>query len=62
MLDLGWWQAFNLADVSIVVGIGVLFASMEARPAHKARPAGFEPAAHGLEVHCSVQTELRAHV
>jgi hypothetical protein len=29
---------------------------------HNVRPAGFEPAAHGLEVHCSVQTELRALV
>ena len=27
-----------------------------------ARPAGFEPAAYGLEVRCSIQAELRAHL
>jgi signal peptidase II len=24
MIDLGWWPAFNVADVSIVVGVGML--------------------------------------
>jgi signal peptidase II len=27
-LDLRWWPAFNLADASIVVGVGVLLASL----------------------------------
>ena len=27
-LDLRWWPAFNLADASIVVGVGVLLGSL----------------------------------
>ncbi len=27
-LDFRWWPAFNLADTFIVVGVGILFASI----------------------------------
>ena len=35
---------------------------LDGRKFQGVRPAGFEPAAHGLEVHRSIQTELRALV
>jgi signal peptidase II len=37
-LDLGWWPAFNLADTFIVLGVGILLATLIAADGSARRP------------------------
>ena len=37
-LDLSYWPAFNLADIFIVVGVGILFVSLAAADRRPTRP------------------------
>jgi signal peptidase II len=39
-LDLRWWPAFNLADTFIVVGVGILFASIAGADSRTSPPKG----------------------
>lgn len=38
MLDLGWWPAFNLADVFIVLGVAALLLQTTHPVSHDAAP------------------------
>ena len=37
-LDVGWWPAFNLADTFIVLGVGILLATLVAADRPPRRP------------------------